>query len=474
MRGLPPAETGPTTRIRRWDAVMLGGALPGMLAAARLAMHGVRVLVLEEESAVRQPLLREPFWLGGADKHGVLASCLRELRVPLIDQRRFQPDPLAFQLVLPDARLDIGEPRLTLDEWVAWGLAKPEEARALVGGLLEAATHARDAMLRTPIVRPPRRLPLGARRTGSADAPSGGEPAPAPPAAPPAPPRLAKLLAASLRALSNLGESSPSGLARARLQGLPFEGSALLRGTGSLHALLRHRIESLYGEFRSLPPTFRLVSAGGQPGVAPDAEGESGEVWVGRALVLNASREALAGAVSQQPVPEVLGTAPASRRRLSLRLRVPREALPEAMASRVIILGDERLAPEGTNLVCVRRFAASAADAPVDLLATAVVPAAEAVDAEARRGEMQARVSALLPFAEGRLERVRAPEPRWDRDGWLADPVPETAWPAPLALRLAPRQPIYLLDRAAVGGLGCEGDLLLGWRGGDAIAPDLA
>jgi hypothetical protein len=32
---------------------------------------------------------------------------------------------------------------------------------------------------------------------------------------------------------------------------------------------------------------------------------------------------------------------------------------------------------------------------------------------------------------------------------------------------------VYRLDRAEVGGLGLEGDLLLGWRAGDAIAHEL-
>ena len=72
-----------------------------------------------------------------------------------------------------------------------------------------------------------------------------------------------------------------------------------------------------------------------------------------------------------------------------------------------------------------------------------------------------------------RLVRVPAPTPRWDDDTWLADPAPDAAWPAPAELRISSRQPIYSLERASVAGLGFEGDLLLGWRGGDAIASDL-
>ena len=105
MRGLPAAETRPTTRSRRWDAVILGAALPGLIAAVRLGMRGARVLVLEEEDAADP---REPFWISGAQKGSILGACLRALSVPLIDQRRIEPDPLAFQMVLPNARLDLG------------------------------------------------------------------------------------------------------------------------------------------------------------------------------------------------------------------------------------------------------------------------------------------------------------------------------------------------------------------------------
>ncbi len=110
MKRLPEAQTTPTSRIRRWDAVVLGSSLPGLVAAVRLGMHGGRVLVLEEKTAGARPdCLREPWWTSGVEKGSVFGACLRELRVPLIDQRRIEPDPLAFQVVLPDVRLDVGE-----------------------------------------------------------------------------------------------------------------------------------------------------------------------------------------------------------------------------------------------------------------------------------------------------------------------------------------------------------------------------
>lgn len=461
MKPLPDAETSPTSRIRRWDAVILGSALPGLVAAARIGMQGARVLILEEKAAADRPAcLREPFWTGGVDKGSVLGTCLRELRVPLIDQRRIEPDPLALQVIFPDARLDVGPPSLSVDEWVAWGLAKPEEARTLIRRILDAADAEGRELAQAPVVRGGRRSGRGSDGTAArelAQALAG------------APPRVRTLLAAQTRALSNLGGAEPGDGARAWLLGAPLAGGSSLRGDDSLRQVLCRRIEALYGELRTLPQTFRLVSAGGQPGVAPDASGESGEIWVGRAFLVNAPRAALAEAVAQDP-PELLRVPAATHRRVMLHWEVERDALPEAMASRVVIVGDEAAPLTGTNLVCLHRFPGQGAG-PDLLVASAVLP----VDAAPGwQDEIEGRVAGLLPFAGHRLRRRTAPEPRWDDDAWLADPPPEAGWPAPAELRLGTRQPVYALDRSAVGGLGFEGDLLLGWRGGDAVAADLA
>src|SRR5678816_669281 len=102
-------------------------------------MGRLRVLLVEEESAARLPAtVRDPFFLAGAASGGVLDACLRALALPLIDRRRLATEPVAYQVVLPDARVDVASPTRTAEELVAWGLAKPEIARALVRGLSEA------------------------------------------------------------------------------------------------------------------------------------------------------------------------------------------------------------------------------------------------------------------------------------------------------------------------------------------------
>jgi glycine/D-amino acid oxidase-like deaminating enzyme len=90
MGGLPAIAAAESYRVRRWDAVILGGALPGLVAAIRLAKRGARILVLEEDRALAGfQGMREPFFMTGAGADQPLGACLRALGVPLIDQRRF-------------------------------------------------------------------------------------------------------------------------------------------------------------------------------------------------------------------------------------------------------------------------------------------------------------------------------------------------------------------------------------------------
>jgi hypothetical protein len=474
MRGLPALAASAIQRTRRWDAVILGGALPGLIAAVRLGMRGERVLVLEEDAALAGfPGLREPFLMTGGDGGGVLAACLRALGVPLIDRRRLDADTCAYQLVYPGVRLDVGDPVATIEELVAWKVAPPEAAHELVRALVDAAAAEREAMLQAPVVRSTRRLPLGQRR------PPAGPPRPEgvrhprglPAAVASAPAGLAALFAAQVRALSNLGASAPSPEARARLLGLALESTAQLApGEGGLRGLLRRRIESLYGEFRSVSGEFRLIAAAQQPGIEL---GGSGEILVGRALVLNAPRDALARAIGEDPVPEPLRTSPATRRRLALHFRLRPEALPAGMAPRVIVVRELERPMDAANVLTLRVFPPARPRDPADLVASAVVPS-EDLAAEAAEAEITEAVSELLPFAQASLQRVRSRAPRWDVEDQLADPPPGGGWPGESEVRLACRQPLYALERCGVASLGFDGDLLLGWRAGDAIAADLA
>jgi hypothetical protein len=276
------------------------------------------------------------------------------------------------------------------------------------------------------------------------------------------------VLEAQARCLARLGSAAPAKEARARLLGAPLEGAAQIRGTPWLREILRQRVLSLYGEFRTLAGPFSLVAASGQPGIAqPGSE----EVWAGRLLVVNAPLSALARAAEQE---EILGLlrAPVERhRRLALHFRIPRDAVPEAMAARVLRIADPDAPLEGANLVALRVFQAGGDAKAADLVVSAVVPA-DLADTAALEGAIADSAACVLPFAA--TERRPSPKPRWDSDDPLPDPAPDTGWPADVEVRAASRQPVYCLDRSAVAALGVEGDLLLGWRAGEAILADVA
>ncbi|HEY8493763.1 MAG TPA: hypothetical protein VIN04_07695 [Myxococcota bacterium] len=413
------------TRARRWDVVVLGSALPGLIAAIRLAMGRLRVLLVEEETSARLPVaVREPFFLAGAAPGGVLDACLRALMLPLIDRRRLQPHPIAYQVILPEARVDLGAPARTAEELVSWGLAKPETARALVRGLAEAAAAERDA-----------------------------------------------LLEAQVRALVNVATPQVTPEARARLLGCALEGGTTWESPDdSLLGLLRRRFQSLHGETRLLPNRFELVSLGELAGVAPAL---SDEVWCGRALVINAPVGPLAAhlAGDGEP-PDFLPETTVLRRRGWIALRVPADALPEGMAGRLVRVRDPRAPLEGDNLVRIAVHP-DRHGRDVVIVASFLLPPGVESD-ELLEREVAEAVLELMPFARERVRLLAPlPRPRWDDDLALEDPAPGTGWPGEVELRLVTRPPVYRLAREAVGVLGVEGDCLLGWRAGEAILADL-
>lgn len=474
MRGVAEAAPSASLRARRWDVVIVGGSLPGLVAAARFGLDGLRVLVVEEEAATQvYPGLREPFLLTGSQNGGILDACLKALTVPLIERRKLEPDPITFQIVLPDVRLDIGDPILTADEIVAWGLEKPDVARGLVRAIAESGVAERAAMLDASVVKG-----AAARTTARSGGVAPrvvrhGRGLPVEVASPPA--ALRPVLDAQIQALSNLAAGTPPPEARGRLLGSALEGAASFRAAeGFLRGCLRRRIQGLFGEFRTLPGRFDLVTVGNHPGIT--APGMN-DVWIGRALVLNAPRALLWQALREQngDPPDFLEAPPPTRRRVAVHLRARRSVLPEAMASRVIVLRDPKQPPDGTNLITVSLFPpAQAGSDRVEIVAAARVDAAEAQrDRAAIEDDIAAAVAALMPFSEGHLVRERAPEPRWDDESALSDPRLGEGWPVEAEIRLSTKPPIYALPRESLAALGMEGDLLLGWRAGETIRSEL-
>ena len=458
-RGLPQAAA---LRARRWDAVVLGGALPGLAAAIRLAMGGLRVLIIEEEVSAKTPdFVREPFFLPGGFGDGIVDACLRSLGIPVIDRRELVACDLAYQVLLPGARVEVGNAHVTAAELAAWGLAKPDVAADLLRRLAEAARAEGEALLaadpaRAHALRAGKRPALQVAARGL---PAGMRDLEAP---------LARFFELQTRGLSNLAAATPPPEALARLLG-----SALLGGTslsdshGGLRALLRRRLAALHAEFRSSPGAFQFVEVGEHPGVARE---QPADAWIGRALVLNAPVAKLAAAQRAwgHEVPRFLDGPAPSARRVTLHLRALAEAIPEPLAARALIASDA--VPGGVALSVLpsargARFA--------ELVARAVGPD-DPVSELALAASMREALGTLVAVGDARV--VAAPladRPLWDDEAALLDPERGASLSALPPLRAGGRRPIFRLPREAAAALGVEGDLLLGCQVGDAIRGEL-
>jgi hypothetical protein len=454
MASLPRIAAADVHRVRRFDAVVLGAALPGIVAAIRLAQRGARVLVVEEEAAARaHPGWREPFLLWDSEPAGVLGACLRALAVPLIDQRRLVADDLALQLVTKDARLDWGRAQLAASELTSWGFAKPDDARGLLDELAGTAEAVREALLASASPR---------RGVG---APARGATAPQP--VPSARwsdallethPRLRGLLRDLARALTDQA-GLPHEPATLRLLGALLGGGAVVAGDGGLRELLWRRLAALFGERRAIPGPLRLVAASHLPAV--EAIGVQ-EIWAGRVLLLNAPREALAE-VHEGPPPALLRVPAAPHRRVGLHLRAPAGLLPEAMAPRLVVQGDG-------HPIRVARHPGPRAGGHDDFLLSTIASLAE--DAESVRVRLERTLHELAPFCAPRLERRPAPAARWDRDDLVRE---ASAQPRDVGAgeRLSTRPPVVSLEPGDAAAFGFEGSLLLGWRTGDELLAEL-
>jgi len=459
-------------RARRWDVLVLGGALPGLVAAVRLGMARLRVLVVEEDAAARAPVFsREPFFLTGGGSENVLGACLQALGIPLIDRRGFEIDPIAYQVLLPEARVEVGGIAATAEELLAWGLAKPERAREIVRALEAASRAEGEAMQEASVVRRSalRGLP---RTTGAGRGTRHLRGLPDSVAHPSA--ELAPFFEAQVHVLSGMAEGTPSPEARARLLGSGLQGGATFSKAGAgLRGLLHRRIASLHGEFRTIDCPVELIELGDHPGIArvgPD------DFWLGRALLVNAPASLLAGALEgwkRRPPPYLQGSVP-RHRRLSLHLRAQREVVPEALARRAILVSDPAAPVAGTNAIALTIHPSERGGLFAEVVASAMVKDDPTNLAESA-AVIEEAVRRLMPFSQGRISPIPSPaRPLWDDEAAAPAPEPGDGWPGEVEIHTPGRRPVFCLPREGLAGLGLEGELLLGWRAGDAIRTELS
>src|SRR5262245_30016060 len=411
----------------RSDVLVLGSSLGGLVAATYLARSGLRTVLVEEDSlAKRPPLLREPFALSGLESEGPGHRVLRELALPLIEQRRVAQRPVALQVLLPDARLDVHAGRRELArELAAFDVCDPAAAQAFFESVDERGDELRAKLVdgdagdaSAPLVQ---RLLARSGRNGSTD-PSLGA----------VPDGLDRFLSALLAALSRLTPESPPGRDAAMLLRGTRDGGFFMPDAGSPFLdLFRRRLLTLHGEIKSVGE-FALVSERGELGI----ELPRGRLFA-RGVILAAPLELIrrvSSAAGSTPRWLAARTPPVD---VPVRLfRAEPDSLPVGLASRAIV------APgPAAELHWLARHPDPVQEGVEWLLVAG--PGAGSLPPDQPLG-------ALHPFPGSGLVQIDlGPSPRWDRDAAdhrFLEPRSE------FALRTKP--PVYAVGAELAPGLG--------------------
>jgi hypothetical protein len=414
----------------RFDVLVLGSTLGGLVAASYLARAGLRVGLIEEQVGAKQPaLLREPFLLSGLESGGWVMRALRELGVPLLEQRQLERKSITLQVILPQARIDVPRGSGALArELEAHRLADARTLRAWLGEIdrqgVKAQTQLWDRPEAGPCLHPAGHLPsrlIGDVRVRIRF--------PTPPVA------LAPFVRAQIEALSSL-QPAMSGAAPALLLHSTRGGAFQMPDAEtSFLSLLRRRFSSLYGEIHAVG-SFDLLRRRSEVEVA-----SSSDRFLARALVIAVPREPLRGFLAKTSgLPAWLKPTAPPLETPSRLFRVARRSLPAGMTDRVIRAEFE--SPDQIHWLSRTRDP----EDPETEWITAAGPGA---------GRLPARdpLGALAPFSGETIVPVDpGPPRRWDRDGG--------------DLRFQrPRIPVWLKRRPLIVTVGPELAPELGFQG---------
>jgi phytoene dehydrogenase-like protein len=460
-----------------YDVVVLGSDLGATVGGAVLAHRGFRVLVagmpVEERYAIGPYTLpRAPLAFVGTEAP-TLKRIIGELNLVQLLRRRLEPNRPAYQLLLPDHRIDVGD-----DLMRELGRELPDSAGPFEAASARAAeiAGALESILAQDLILPPDGF--WDRRDANRVAvrlPEDNEDVLAPLVADD-PMRAAFTLPARFGAAwDHVGAVST-----ARLGDLHRRGTFRLDGgREGLRNLLLDRLKTHSGEVRpELVPRAILTKRGKVTGIAFEGRAEvvgCAHVLAGMGATEVAQLIAADGEKAPKRLAESAAIAPAAHRYL-LHLVAPLDALPDALGRLAFAVADLKQPLVGANALMLHLADGYGQHAVLSVEALAPDPSPSGL-AELRRA-IRERLDDLLPFVNRHLLLVHSPHDGVPPEGVDGErgmgppPVamdPVWAMPEPRALGFCglPHQSgvkhLLLASRQVMPGLGVEGELAAGW-----------
>ncbi len=474
-----------------YDVVVCGGDLPGLIAAALISKRGTRVLLCGHDQvpstfmAAGYQLSRGPGLLPSTDYEPV-ARVLKELNQAQIARRRAPALVPAFQLVLPDRRLDVGPgTELTLREVTR---EFPDDADTIRGVLERAAgVHAAlDPILASDLTLPPDGF--WERREVARVEPHLPEPGTDPWAPLPQQHPMRVALATCATLLSHLGPGETGAVADAAAVGMARRGLHRMDGgLAEVAGLFLDRIRAGTGDVREkVTPAELVIKRGKVVGLKVKPRGEpiglDRLIWADSAAAL----VTLAGDKSSRRLREIASAIRPACYRYTLCLLLRREALPEGMAGLVFSVADPELPALEDNAIMLTTGGARPKDDSVAMWVECLVPAATVAAGlgylAVLRGRLREHIARVVPFFDDHLVVLASPhdglapeigragtEPR-KRDHIAPTPMTPALscdLPRTLGVGAAPHdvgmKNVFLTSDENLPGLGGEGAFISAW-----------
>jgi len=459
-----------------YDVVVIGGDLAASVAGAVLSHRGFRVLIagvpVDERYAIGPyQLPRAPLAFVGLESPAC-KRLLGELNLVQLLRRRLEPNRPAYQLLLPDHRIDVGD---DLQREIAREMPDTLAAVETAHARLAEVSSALEGILAQDLILPPdgfwdRR---DVNRVG-ARLPDGNEDLQRP--LPDDHPlrALNRLPAAFGADLVELG-----GASLARISDLHRRGTFRIDGgRQGLRALLLERLKTHSGDVRpDLYPEAIVVKRGKLAGVR--FSGKTDLVGCTH-VICGMGADQVAALLDGEKPPKRLAEAAAIKpayHRYLLHLVAPIDALPDALGLLAFAVRDPNGDLDGGNALALHLTDGYGQHAVLSVEAFARDPSPPSL--RALRERVRDHLRALLPFVDGHLLAVHSPHdgiaPELDeaKDGVTAPPpIPlEPVWSMPgeraLGVCGIPHasgvKHLLLASRQVLPGLGLEGELAAGW-----------